>query len=418
MKKIITTVALIAMSIMSLVSCQKGIEATKGVGTHKVHFTIDLAEATKTVLDGKTVNWVDNADAALFHVFENGVEAAPGNLEVVFEDGIADVIAEFEDTEATECTYTAFVASQNSNNKPCVPREQTPAATSYDPVADVLIAEPVVFAGQNATVDIKFCFTRPVSINKMSLKGIFEGETITKVTLEGNRALVGSYVSFDPAKDFDYSGTDKLLTVNTTSDVVYFVTSAVADVTPRIEVTTDKAVYAKTFAKAIDFKANELHSFTVTFSENDRKVAGATYTLVKSLSELASGDVIVLGCAAKGKAAGVLGGNKFFSAADATITDCVLKSATASEITLGKDGDNWTMTTSEGVIGALKAKELGAGKGVKTWTISIVDGAATIASTNTSYGAFRYNVSSPRFLNYTSAVSDTMLLPEIYKKNN
>ncbi|MBQ0126700.1 MAG: hypothetical protein KBS80_01770 [Bacteroidales bacterium] len=416
MKKIITTVALIAMSIMSLVSCQKGIEATKGVGTHKVHFTVDLAEATKTVLDGKTVNWVDNADAALFHVFENGVEAAPGNLEVVFEDGIADVIAEFEDTEATECTYTAFVASHNSNNNPCVPREQTATATSYDPSADLLIAEPVVFSNnQNSTVDIKFRFARLVSINKMTLKGILAGEKISKVVLNGSRALVGSY---DPKKDYAYTGTDKLLTINTTSDVVYFVTSAVTDVTPTIEVTTDKAVYTKTFAKPIDFVANELHSFTVTFSEKDRKTAETSYKLVTSVSELAEGDIVVLGCAAKSTAAGIMGTTAYLSAVDATITDGILKSAAAVEITLGKDGNNWTLTSSEGVIGATAAKKLAIGKGTKTWTIAIADGAATVASTNSSYGRFLYNVNSPRFLNYTSDISVSMLLPELYKKNN
>ncbi len=44
-----------------------------------------------------------------------------------------------------------------------------------------------------------------------------------------------------------------------------------------------------------------------------------------------------------------------------------------------------------------------------------MDGNATIASTNSEYGRFLYNVNNPRFLNYTSDTSASMLLPQIYK---
>ena len=83
----------------------------------------------------------------------------------------------------------------------------------------------------------------------------------------------------------------------------------------------------------------------------------------------------------------------------------------------GTDG-KWTLTGTDGKkISTDAAKALNTtDKGTSTWTISIAEnGEATIASTNTEYGRFLYNVNNPRFLNYTSDSNKSMLLPKIYK---
>lgn len=54
--------------------------------------------------------------------------------------------------------------------------------------------------------------------------------------------------------------------------------------------------------------------------------------------------------------------------------------------------------------------------GTTTWKITIASNNATISSTNNSYGRILHNVSSTRFLNYTSSTKIDMLLPQIYKK--
>lgn len=56
------------------------------------------------------------------------------------------------------------------------------------------------------------------------------------------------------------------------------------------------------------------------------------------------------------------------------------------------------------------------GGGTTTWKITIANNNATISSTNNSYGRILHNVSSTRFLNYTSSTNANMLLPQIYKK--
>lgn len=135
------------------------------------------------------------------------------------------------------------------------------------------------------------------------------------------------------------------------------------------------------------------------------------YTLVTNASSLSAGDVIVLGCASKGKAAGAMGTGKFFTSVDATISNGVLSSSNAIEITLGGSAGAWTLTTSEGQITSSAAKALILNTGDnKTCTISITDGAAEITFGST--GSIQYNASSPRFVNYTS--SQTPI--EIYKK--
>ena len=144
-----------------------------------------------------------------------------------------------------------------------------------------------------------------------------------------------------------------------------------------------------------------------------QKASGA-YTLVTDASTLSSGDVIVLGCAEKGKAAGAMGTGAFLTSVTATTSNGSLTSADAIEITLGGSAGAWTLTTSEGQITTSKAKELVLNNGTqKTWTISITSaGVATI--TGGSYGSIQYNASSPRFVNYTSAQTAI----EIYKKQS
>lgn len=153
-------------------------------------------------------------------------------------------------------------------------------------------------------------------------------------------------------------------------------------------------------------------SIDVAVTQNGKEYVdpstSTVYTLVSDLSTLKSGDVIVLGCAEKGKAAGAMGTGIFLTAVDATISEGKLTSAGAIEITIGGTKDAWTLTTSEGTIGATAAKKMSVTSGTTTW--SFAEG--KISSTSPNYGWIQYNASSPRFLNYSS--DQTAI--EVYKK--
>lgn len=136
------------------------------------------------------------------------------------------------------------------------------------------------------------------------------------------------------------------------------------------------------------------------------------YHLVTDASTLKTGDVIVLGCAGKNKAAGPMDG-KFLSPVEATITNGVLTSPDAIEITLGGESGAWTLTTSEGRLTTKAEKALvldGTTGYTTTCTITIDNANAGI--TFGTYGSIQYNNSSPRFVNYAS--SQTAI--QIYKK--
>ena len=137
-------------------------------------------------------------------------------------------------------------------------------------------------------------------------------------------------------------------------------------------------------------------------------------TLVTDASSLKAGDKIIFAAEKDGKvyAAGVLS-NTYLSSVETPLTS--LESGVQT-FTLGGTAEAWTLTSSEGQLYTSAARAVNySGKGTGTWTIAIEDGKATIASTDSTCGRILYNVNSPRFLNYTSATSVSMLLPSIYK---
>lgn len=83
---------------------------------------------------------------------------------------------------------------------------------------------------------------------------------------------------------------------------------------------------------------------------------------------------------------------------------------------------NWQFYIGESLLGATAAKKMAfdstATAFVSTWRIDVntETGDATVASTNDAYGRILYNATTPRFLNYTSATNESMLLPQIYAK--
>lgn len=144
------------------------------------------------------------------------------------------------------------------------------------------------------------------------------------------------------------------------------------------------------------------------------------WKLVTDASSLKVGDEIVIASNSKGAIAGSLSG-KFLTVVEATFNSgkSEITSSIASEsiFVLGGEVDKWTLTNSNGkMLGASAAKSLAEAKGTTTWKITIANNNATISSTNNSYGRILHNVSSTRFLNYTSNTNTNMLLPQIYKK--
>ena len=143
------------------------------------------------------------------------------------------------------------------------------------------------------------------------------------------------------------------------------------------------------------------------------------WTLVTDVNDLQAGDKIIIACYSKEKAAGDLT-NAILSVADVTFSNngnTLIPSASTLIFTLGGSTGAWTFANSSGqLLGATAVKKLAWDGGTTTWSISISGNNATIQNGTSTYGRFLYNVGSPRFTTYTSVTSETMLLPQIYKK--
>lgn len=147
------------------------------------------------------------------------------------------------------------------------------------------------------------------------------------------------------------------------------------------------------------------------------------WKLVTDASELSDGDEIVIASNGKSVITGYLDPSKNFLKENTTVTFNDDKTEITSIVDavsiyiLGGKADAWTLTNSDGkLLGASAVKKMTLGSGTTTWKITIANKNATISSTNNSYGRILHNVSSTRFLNYTSSTKIDMLLPQIYKK--
>ena len=143
------------------------------------------------------------------------------------------------------------------------------------------------------------------------------------------------------------------------------------------------------------------------------------WTLVTDVSQLAAGQQVVLASNEKGVVSAAIPEgraylfkeNAVFSPDFSTITTMP---ENAQIFTLGGSTGAWTFSTDGKLLGATKVKNLAYDKGTATWSITIENGDATIQNTTQSYGRFLYNAGNPRFTTYTSGVTSTMLMPQLY----
>lgn len=275
MKKTAKIFGFIAVAAMTIVGCAKEIDAPKeeslekGVKTHTVTITTGSPQ-TKTVinegLSSASFKWSSD-DATRFHVFENEVEGTSIGLETSDEYVTVKLTATFATVSAASYTYNAFLAKNVYNDEyPQVPSAQTCTGSSYDPNSDVLIAKPVTNEG--AVLDkLNMQFGRPCVINKMTLKGLTEGETVSSVEIYADKPLTGYY---DIAGK-EWTGESAKITLTTSQVVpasgqvtVYFVTMPVESATLTVTAITDAHVYNKTFGSTINFVMDQVTKFGVS----------------------------------------------------------------------------------------------------------------------------------------------------------
>ena len=134
-----------------------------------------------------------------------------------------------------------------------------------------------------------------------------------------------------------------------------------------------------------------------------------SWTKVTDASSLKAGDIVTFACESQNAASGSLGANVYLASKTASFSSNTMTCNDAIEFVLGGTTGAWTLTSSEGKLSAQELKSLGWDGETDTWAITSSSGNANVSSTNTSFGKIQYNISSPRFLNYTSSQASIQL---------
>lgn len=442
MKKTLYQLGMFAAIALAFTACNKEADSTQNDGgKHAVTVTIGKQVDTKTAFGDTegTYVWSDG-DAAYLHVYENNAEGEITDFSLSGDNKVATLTVTFANASGPY-TYTAKFAKEMSGSKnPYVQPTQSPTATSFDPTADVLISKETEDLSNLETRPASLTFTmgRVVTVNKLTLTNLEEGEIIDKVEISLDQTLYG-YVSPDSNGGYKCTNGGKKLTIIYNNDTassglvpddgsfpVYFVSAPVSAAgIESVVVTTDKNVYTKAgnteatdpfYQKTITFAIGNMTRFAMDMDGFGEAIPDdVDYTLVSDEDMIADGgEYIIVStknkdgdlCAASAYGSG---NSYFYTATDVTANDNVITIAaepvmvftleagsTAGQFYI-KDGDGkyifWETSGNNVKRGA---------KGTTNaylWTVE----PDAITNVGTDTRLLQYNAGSPRFACYTGS---------------
>lgn len=427
--KNIFRLGLYAAAALSIFACSKVDEVQIPEEGYTHTTTIKVKKSiTKTVINEGGVNasfkWSSD-DASRFYLKENEVVGTGIAIASSDEYSTITITATFTTVSAAEYTYSGFLSkNKTGTNKPRVPATQTCTSSSYDPNADILVAKSLTYATTQDNLEMQFA--RPVVVNKMTLKGLTAGETLSKVTISADKNFMGYY---DPSSN-TWTTDGAELVVNTSQVVpasgevvIWFVTAPVDAATLTVVAETEDYTYSKTFGSTINFVQNQVTRFGVNSLTKDAKASFAGDYLIASYY---SGKWHLM--------SSTVNAGNYYERTETSVTK-TFASVAASDFTAAGINTNdycW------------KVEADGTGYSIKSYktdkyvSLTVNDNKATAAdalddvnySTNFSFSTsgdyttitstrfdnryLRYNTGSPRFAFYASSGSNICLIPCAY----
>lgn len=291
--------ALLVAAITTIgISCQEAAHSdednnTEFVPTEQVTIKIEAeADETRTILDieAQMTLWQEG-DKIM--VIENGTRYTPSKEALLSDNGRALFEATFAtDTTTDTYTYDAIYPAErvsfdggvsSTSVMVMLATEQHPTATSFDPKADILIAQRITCKEQPSLLNMRF--KRLVAMGELSLSNMPDGCCIKDVTLrmDDNVVLAGyNRINCAEGEVTEY-GCDresfvlKLIydTPIEASAPIYFTCNPVTLIegeTFTVEVTTtDGAIYKRSVTipenRTLEFKQGDLNRFSVDMSD-------------------------------------------------------------------------------------------------------------------------------------------------------
>lgn len=293
-------IGIAALAALTLSSCQREAEFNVGPKMVTVTLTADKAgDATRAAAvegDSKvTYEWTDAdiANLKLFVVGQTEGDTPTETLTAIEEVNTSvssdNRVLSITATVEANSILRAIVASRwtgkdgDTNRKPRLITSQNPAADNFDPNADILIAEDVTVS---ELTEAKLNFQRPVTVNKMTLKGLTDGETVSKVVITSDKNLAG-YFKYDTGAMY---GDQKELTLNYENVAVgsdgefpvYFVAMPNEEHTLSIVVETVKNSkdwrYVKNLSGTVNFTDGKFSKFGVNLAGCGEEIVSVDYT--------------------------------------------------------------------------------------------------------------------------------------------
>ena len=283
--------------------------------TTTISIEADGGDLSRTYVDNDIIRWHESGEQlnVIYYADDNSSsrKQTSTHQDYTVVDNRITFTADFTSVAgATTYTLGAFYPyawkGSTASISLTVPQEQTPTATSYDPLADILVSkEPVVTAG--IPDKITFTFARMVALVKMTLVGIGEGEKIEKVVFSSPAKPAGSTtfkvheqgtldnaVWYNNYEDITLNMGNR---VATGSDDCWFVTvpTELSGSAFTVTVTTDKFNYSKTVdltGKTLTFERAEVAEFRVKDLVKSEKPKN--YKLLTDITKLNAGDKVVI----------------------------------------------------------------------------------------------------------------------------
>lgn len=294
MKQTFKSLAALAAMALSLVACQKEVEAPQEEVAHKhsIVFTAGTPETKTTVANenGKAVYSWENSDLDLLHIYEDGEEGEIDKEKSTISAKSLEVTADFySDPDENEHVYTATLNGG-------IPTDQL-SDGKYDPTADVLVSYPVTSV-QNQS--ISFNFKRVSTVHRVTLKGLADlaGQSIETIDITSESGLVGTYTAnADPAVEGTWNlaaEQENKVVVYTVEEIpaegsvlVYFVTRPLENAALSFTLTTEEGyVYTKSTPAAITLAASDVTSYGVTLAfDHQNPVTKTVEETIESIAD-------------------------------------------------------------------------------------------------------------------------------------
>ena len=298
MRKILSSIMLVAVAAMASVSCQKEenapVNETKSA-TLTLYADVDN---TKTYIDAEnTIIWGTDEYVQLY--FNDGVNSQFIKSNDTCADewdgsGEAEFAFDFEYTPAVSYVlggvYPASATAADNNTSPTAYKvdlaaTQEAKTSSYDPAAFIMIMKPQTVADEDFDKTSHIAsFRRAVALNKITLKGLKETINSITITVPEEKYLAGRrYFDLTTGEEGEiYHAQSNSITVNGTynaGDVDVWFTSWGVELVQNEEMTIKMTSATKAYTRTITVKdgglkfiEGALNNLTVNMSSADEVV--------------------------------------------------------------------------------------------------------------------------------------------------